>query len=178
MTPAEVVGLFPRAEVVSSPNGGGYISVRFAHDAVTVPGVVRDVVNAVVAGVPALADKVTPAGGVNRLLLREAIEPILRANGLGSGIPSGSFAEWEIDYVSLDRALAVSIQTGRAAANNSALLALLAASALPEVEWVLVVLPHRYKGANTFDAVANQFQSLTAAHGIDLSLQGAFIVGF
>lgn len=159
-------------------DSGGYASVRFAHDAVTVPGDVREVVNAVVDAVPTLADTITAQGGISRPLLKEAIGPTLTEYGLKSGSVSGSFGGWEIDYVSRSRALAVSVQTGRAAANNTALLALLAAAALPEVEWAILVLPHKYKGGNTFDAVANQLLALTTVRGISLSVQGAFIVGF
>ncbi|MDQ0375970.1 hypothetical protein J2X26_004313 [Cellulomonas humilata] len=115
---------------------------------------------------------------MNRQLLKGAIGPILSEFGLKPGSGRGSFAAWEIDYVSSARAVTVSVQTGRAAANNTALLALLAAAALPEVDWAVIVLPHKYKGANAFDAVANQFLALTRVRGVSLSLQGAFIVGF
>lgn len=138
---------------------------------------VQEVIDSVTLETGALSKTVTPAGGVNVSKLRDVLSATAARHGLhlGSG---DTFAVNELAWESRDRALAVAVQAGRAATNNGGLVSLLAAAARPQVDWLILVLPERYKGATTYGVVLRQLRALSRADGIDLDLVGVTLIGF
>lgn len=135
------------------------------------------VIDSVILETGALAKTVTPAGGVNVSKLRDVLRAVAAKHGLVH--PSGdTFAVGEIAWENRDKALAVAIQAGRAANNNGGLVSVLAAAARPDVDWLILVLPERYKRGTTYGNVLKRIGALSGAEGIDLDLVGATLIGF
>lgn len=153
----------------------GYRSVRFAHDAITVPGGVHALVNTVIGLVPELS--ASARDGLSRRSLHEVLRPEILLAG-GSDAPVPGFGGGEIDFVLSTPGVAVTVQTRRASQENAALVALIAASSMPDVEWLIVAVPEMHAGRKIFSAVAAQFMALNATRGVSFALQGAFLIGF
>lgn len=141
------------------------------------PSEVTEVVSAVRTLASELSRTVAPDGGIRTQALVETLTPSLLVLGVTPGF-SGSFATAQVELSSVDRRVAVSVRTGRAATNNDALLAVLAAASSPDVQWAIIVLPERYKGNQTYAAVLRQLGELRAARGIHLDLRGVVLVSF
>lgn len=62
--------------------------------------------------------------------------------------------------------------------NNGALLAVLAAASSSDIDWLILLVPDRYKGSATYDSVLSQLRDLEVASGIRLDLQGVLAVGY
>ncbi len=119
----------------------------------------------------------TETGGINRQEVSRVVEPTLREAGFVPG-SHALLSSKEIDYVSPDLLAAVSIQAGRAMSNNGALLAVLAAASSPDTDWLVLLVPERYKASATYDSVVSQLKELEVAPGIRLDLQGALLVAY
>lgn len=140
-------------------------------------GPLQSVIDAVTHQTGALAATVTAAGGVQVSKLRDALRAVASSHALVH--PSGdTFAVGELAWESRAAGLAVAIQAGRAAANNGGLISVLAAAARPDVDWLILVLPERYKGATCYGAVLKQIGAVSGARGIDLDLAGVTLIGF
>ena len=142
-----------------------------------VPQPVREVVEDLERLQPRLAATMKPEGGYERVRLDSVIRPMI----LGFGFEPGSaatIAPKELDYTALDRWTALSIQAGRAATNNGALLAVLAAASTRDVDWLVVLVPARYKGGNTYEQVMDQLRDLEASPGVRLELEGAVVIEY
>lgn len=109
--------------------------------------------------------------------LREVLRPVLVKYGFTPDMDS-QFAVKSLSWVARTSRIAVSVHGGRAHTNNEVLLALLAASAQRGVDWLIAVLPERYKNGPTFDNVQGQVEELSDAPGIDLDLIGVTLVAF
>jgi hypothetical protein len=135
------------------------------------------VIDSVVLEMGGLAKTVTPAGGVKVSKLRDVLRAVAAMHGLVH--PFGdTFAAGELAWESREKALAVAIQAGRAATNNGGLVSVLAAAARPDVDWLILVLPERYKRGSTYGIVLKQIGALSGADGIDLDLAGVTLIGF
>jgi len=73
---------------------------------------------------------------------------------------------------------ALSIQAGRAATNNGGLLATLAAASCEDVDWLVLLVPERYKNSATGAAVEKHLRDLAVAHGVRLDLQAVVLVQY
>lgn len=116
-------------------------------------------------------------GGINRQAVGVVLDETLRAAGFLPGSPA-TLSPKELDYTSLELWSAVSIQAGRAMTNNGALLAVLAGASCPDVDWLILLVPERYKNSATHDAVLRQMKELEGASGIRLDLQGVLLVEY
>lgn len=138
---------------------------------------IEEVVDAIAVESCTLAKTVGPAGGVQVGRLREVLDPMAARFGLTT--PKGdTFAVGEIAWEDTGRALAIAIQAGRAANNNGALVSVLAAAARKRIDWLILVLPERYKNASSYAHVLKQFEGIQRSAGIDLDLVGVTLVGF
>ena len=90
----------------------------------------------------------------------------------------GSFEVGSLSSVLSGRKVGISVHGGRAFTNNEALVAVLAAADHADIDWLIEVMPDRYKGGPTFDKVRGQLEQLQSARGIDLHLIGVTIIGF
>lgn len=116
-------------------------------------------------------------GGLRRHDLLAALASVVR--GRRMGVPDGeTFAAAEIDLVGATSHVALSVQAGRARANNAAVLAVLGAASMAEVRWLIIVLPAQYKGSTVAAAVARDILMLTRAEGIRLDLEGVVTVAY
>jgi hypothetical protein len=135
------------------------------------------VIDSVILETGALAKTVTPDGGVKVIKLRDVLRGVAMRHGLVH--PTGdTFAAGELAWENRELALAVAIQAGRAATNNGGLVSVLAAAARPDVDWLILVLPERYKRGPTYGDVLKQVSALSGADGIDLDLVGVTLIGF
>lgn len=126
---------------------------------------------------PAMAATETPNGGLHRIDLLGALASAIRGHGLG--VPDGgTFALREIDLVGWKPRVAVTVQTGRARTNNGALLAVLAAASLPDVRWLIAIVPERYKGSMTARPVHEDLRHLSRSQGVSLDLSGILVLSF
>lgn len=125
----------------------------------------------------AVRETFSPEGGINRQAVGGVLDSTLRAAGFMAGSPA-TLSPKELDYTSVDLWTAVSIQAGRAMTNNGALLAVLAAASCPDVDWLILLVPERYKNSATYDAVLRQMKDLEVAAGIRLDLQGVLLVEY
>lgn len=126
---------------------------------------------------PDMAATVGPSGGLKRDDLLRTIAPVARAYGLG--VPEQrTFAGSEIDLLSTSARAAVSVQAGRAKTNNGGLLAVLAAAAMPTVDWLILIVPERYKGSTTAPPVRHDVHALARSGGIELDLSGVVILSY
>lgn len=141
------------------------------------PGEVTIVVEALERDSQALRATQGPDGGLKRPMLRQAVAESLGGLGCAHGSKS-RFASEELDFLLADQRLAISVQAGRAWTNNGALLALLAAAADPEVDWLAVMVPFSYKTGTQYSRVARQMTDLVAAHGVDLDLAGVALIAY
>ena len=116
-------------------------------------------------------------GGITRRSVSDVVEPSLRSSSFIPG-SHATLSPKEIDYVSVELGTAVSIQAGRAMTNNGALLAVLAAASSSDIDWLILLVPDRYKGSATYDSVLSQLRDLEVASGIRLDLQGVLAVGY
>lgn len=116
----------------------------------------------------------TSNGGLKRELLKDVL--VGRVPGLQFAPPG--FASREIDLLVPERALAVSLQAGRAWTNNGALLAVLAAADAKDVRSLILFVPEHYKSGVQHAYVREQLQHLAAATGITLDLDGVLLLGF
>lgn len=133
-----------------------------------------------------LVDRVAPAmrrtegrtGGLNRDALLVVVDEALEGHGHWTRPEPGTFAHKEVDRTSPDLGLALSVQAGRAYPNNGALLAVLAAAALRDVDWLVLTVPALYKNAKQFEPVAAQLQALSREPGVRLSLKGVVLLPY
>lgn len=146
--------------------------------AVSTPsGAVQTTINALSARSADLARTASPDGGVRAGELREVLNPVV--GELGFQPSSGdSFSRRSLSWVAPQHRTAISVHGGRAFTNNEVLLAALGAAAHPEVDWLIAVLPDRYKEGPTFRNVEDQLEQLAQADGIDLGLIGVTLVAF
>lgn len=126
---------------------------------------------------PSIRLTFSETGGIKRQDVSRVVELTLREAGFVPG-SHALLSSKEIDYVSPDLWAAVSIQAGRAMTNNGALLAVLAAASSPDTDWLVLLVPERYKSSATHDSVLNQLKELEVAPGIRLDLQGAVLVAY
>lgn len=115
-------------------------------------------------------------GGLKRELLRP-IACTLAGVRAGSS-PGGAFADQELDAVVPQLATAVSVQAGRGWTNNGALLAVLAAAANSDVNWLVLAVPEFYKNGVQRVRVQQQLEALSASSGIALDLGGVWVSGY
>jgi hypothetical protein len=142
-----------------------------------VPLEIQPLLNAVQGLLPSMAATEDSSGGLRRPLLVDALAPAVAAYNLRP--PRGrTFAASEIDLVSRELRLAVSVQAGRARTNNGALMAVLAAAAMPDVDWMILVAPAKYKGSATAEPIRRELATLAASDGVTLSLGGVALLGF
>jgi hypothetical protein len=107
----------------------------------------------------------------------DVLQPVTDRLGFTTGAPS-TFVPAAIHAVSLDRRVALGVHGGRALTNNGAFVSVLAAAAHPDVDWLVIVLPQRYKGSATLTGVLTQLGELRQASGIRLDLVGVTLIGF
>lgn len=74
--------------------------------------------------------------------------------------------------------LVVSVQAGRALANNGSLTATLAAAACDSADWLVMLVPAHYKGGTVSQKVHQQISSLYQSSGIHLDLVGVCLVPY
>lgn len=142
------------------------------------PDALTDVVAGLSAQLPALAATATQTGGLRRERLRDVVAAALRgrvdpAAGLGDG-----FGASQLDYKISGVPVAVTVQTGRAWTNNEALLGVLAAACAPQIEWLVLLAPMKYKKSSQYPHILQQLKALTAAQGVDLDLKGVVLLAF
>lgn len=89
-----------------------------------------------------------------------------------------AFSSHLLDAVSGADRSAVSVQAGRAHTNNEALLGVLAAASHPLVDWLILVVPERYKNSGAYVGVTAQLDALASSPGIGLDLCGIAVVAF
>jgi len=119
----------------------------------------------------------TETGGIHRSTVASVLEPSLRRSGFRVG-SDATFGSTEIDFSAPSLLAALSIQAGRAATNNGGLLATLAAASCEDVDWLVLLVPERYKNSATGDAVEKQLRNLAVAHGVRLDLQAVLLVRY
>jgi len=151
-----------------------WIPFSIEHDK---PRQVDDLAAAVLDAVPALARVAGSDDGLKRLDLIAALAPVARVNGL-SVTTGGSFAASELDLLSADHRIALSVQAGRARTNNGALRAVLAAGAYPEVSWLILLVPERYKGGLTAKPILEDLRLLATTPGVRLDLDAVLLAAF
>ena len=151
--------------------------IRLSAAAHAVPEAVLAVIDAIVLVSPDLTAQVTSQGSITSEPLRETLEPVLSPFGMTPGVQAG-FAVKEIHFTGTDLRTGVSLQAGRAFANNGALVSVLASASSPDIEWMIVVVPEVYKGSKVYPRVLAQFHELQKAHGIHLDLQGAILLSY
>ena len=115
-------------------------------------------------------------GGLKRKALKSVVEARLLGTPIGSS--GGGFFPHELDFVLPTQNAAVSVQAGRAWMNNGALLAVLAAAAQPNIEWLLCLVPFTYMNAAQFDPVVAQIEALAVSDGVDLDLRGIIVIAY
>lgn len=135
------------------------------------------VVDAVALTQPELARTVDSKGGITVEALRGVLEPVVEQVGFDE-CSHATFSAKELLWEHAGLRVAISVQAGRAETNNGALMAVLAAAAQPSVDWLVVVLPDRYKGGSTFGKVRDRVRALKDATGVRLDLAGVTLIGF
>ena len=141
------------------------------------PDMVRAVVERIAEASPRLAALVTPQGSIKIDPLLMALEPVLSPFGVTPGGGTG-FAPTQIHFTGTGGRIGVSLQTGRAIANNGTLVSVLAAASSPDIDWIIAVVPEIYKSSKVYRNVLDQLQELQGAHGIYLDLQGVILVSY
>ena len=137
----------------------------------------HEIVDVMELAVPALAGTIDAKGGVLVAALRQVLDPV--AEGLGlAPCRHDMFAAKVLSWENRDRRIAVSVHAGRAESNNEVLLAVLGAAAHFDVDWLVAVLPSRYKQGHTFEKVVAQLGALSRAGGVRMDLVGVTLVGF
>ncbi len=116
-------------------------------------------------------------GGLKRDDLRDAMVASARKLGLDTESPA-HFERTQLDFSHRSGRYAISLQAGRAAVNNDALLSVLAAASARAIDWLIIVLPHSYKNGKPCDKVLDQLQALAQTTGIDIDIKGVVVVGF
>jgi hypothetical protein len=143
----------------------------------TLPDMVRTVVERIAEASPRLAALVTPQGSIKINPLRKALEPVLSPFDVTPGGGTG-FAPTQIHFTGTGRRIGVSLQTGRAIANNGTLVSVLAAASSPDIDWIVAVVPELYKGTKVYPNVLEQLRELQRAHGVHLDLQGVVLISY
>ncbi|MFC8734338.1 hypothetical protein ACFT5B_17940 [Luteimicrobium sp. NPDC057192] len=138
---------------------------------------VRDVVHTISLQVNALSATVDASGGIGTKDLFDVLQPTMDRLGFRSTAAS-TFAPSALRVVATERRVALAVHGGRAHTNNAALESVLAAAAHRDVDWLVIVLPERYKSNATFTKVSAQLNALRTASGIRLDLVGVTLVGF
>lgn len=151
--------------------------VRFGALGADPPPAVRDVVDAIVDLQPDLGATLTPSGGITRALLDAVIHKSVRSLGFMRG-SDATIAAKELDYTNPARWTAISIQAGRAMTNNGALLAVLAAASARDIDWLVLLVPDRYKGGATYAPVVRQMLELETSPGIRMELEGVVVIPY
>lgn len=126
---------------------------------------------------PQLSAVAESDGGIRRDAIKHVLGLALHELGFSSG-SLATFAAGELDYAHAGRRTVISVQGRRAKTNNGALVGVLAAASAPSVDWVILLVPDRYKGTRTFQPIAEQLDALAAADGILLNLRGCVLVGY
>lgn len=151
--------------------------ISFSPTSPVVPGSLVTLVNALEVRRSAIRATFTADGGINRRDVAQEIDPLLRAEGFRAG-SDATLSPRELDYMADSQLAALSIQAGRAATNNGGLLATLAAASCEDVDWLVLLVPERYKNSATGDAVEKQLRDLAVAHGVRLDLQAVVLVRY
>ncbi|EYR63396.1 hypothetical protein N866_01035 [Actinotalea ferrariae CF5-4] len=151
--------------------------ILFDPGAPSVPGDIAALTTDLKSLMAVAAGTETPDGGLHRTDLLGALAPAARAHGLG--VPErDTFAASEIDLARGSSGAAVSVQTGRARSNNAALLSVLAAAAMQDIRWLVIVAPARYKGTLTARPVVDDITRLSRSRGVRLDLSGVLVLAF
>ena len=116
-------------------------------------------------------------GGLRRDDLLAALAPVVRASGL-TVTERESFAAREVDAVDATDAVALSVQAGRARTNNGGLLAVLAAAAMDDVSWLLLLLPQHYKNSVAAQPVTDDLERLARTPGVRLALEAVVVITY
>jgi len=154
-----------------------YDWIFFNHATDGPPAPVIDLAHDLGNRLPSLATTETATGGLHRVDLLGAVGPVARAHSLG--VPDReTFAATEVDLVERLTGVAVSVQTGRARTNNAALLAALAAASMPDIRWLILLVPERYKGTTTGKPVRGDLARLAQSTGVHLELDGVLLLTF
>lgn len=120
-----------------------------------------------------LSSVIPPDGGLRKADLLGALSP----DSLGEPLtrPGDHAFANVLDLVS-PSGMAISVQTGRAKTNNEAILAVLAGASHPDVRWVALILPDRYKGSSTAPSVERDVRALIGSSGVTLDLTGILVL--
>lgn len=95
-----------------------------------------------------------------------------------STVPGTGFSAFELDAKLPQLGLAASVQAGRAWSNNGGLVAVLAAAADPETQWLALIVPERYMGGAQRINIVDQVEQLARSPGIKLELDGVMVVSY
>ena len=118
------------------------------------------------------------AGGLLRPGLVAALQSSLSLPEPLTIFNGGSFSSNELDLERRSLRLAVSVQAGRALANNGALAATLAAAACDSIDWLVMLVPAQYKKNTVYQKVHQQISGLCASPGIRLNLAGIRLIPY
>lgn len=151
--------------------------ISFSATSPVVPGSLVAVVDALETRRGSIRATFTADGGINRRDVAREIDPLLRTQGFRAG-SDATLSPREIDYMASSLLAALSIQAGRAATNNGGLLATLAAASCEDVDWLVLLVPERYKNSATGAAVEKHLRDLAVAHGVRLDLQAVVLVQY
>lgn len=151
--------------------------IRFDADLAPVPGAADSLADALRERLSVLSALVAPDGGVKRLELLPALTTIVRGFGL-TVFERDSFASNEVDLIDTRNRIGVSLQAGRARTNNGALLSVLAAAAAPDVDWLIILAPTRYKSGAAAVPVTEDLREMASEAGIRLAVMAVLVLAY
>ncbi|GAA4847134.1 hypothetical protein GCM10023221_27310 [Luteimicrobium xylanilyticum] len=152
-------------------------TVSFTPTVTSPSSAVRGVVDAITLEHKAMSATVGADGGVQVAAVYDVLRPVMDRLEFATSTQS-TFTPSALRGLAPERHVALSVHGGRAHTNNEVLLSVLAAAAHPGVDWLVSVVPERYKNGPTLTRVHDQLRELRDASGIDLDLVGVTLVGF
>lgn len=146
--------------------------ICFGRDVSDAPAPVNAFVDEVLEALPRVTATEGLDGGFKRSYLRIALAGPIEAHGLRELVDATTFAGKEIDYFAPHLGVALTLQGGRARNNNGVQRAVLAAAAIPDVQWLVAAAPTRYKSSLAAEPIREDLTRLAHSAGIKLKSLG------